>query len=134
MPAGPAPDTARLLYGYPSGSRLPEIPAGVLGQEKWGAITTNDMTAWLGPLGVSFSSNLTPDAKTGIRSWPEDMFIKTIRTGKFMGMSRDILPPMPWQSFGQMTDDDLKAIFVYLKSISPVNNQVPAPIPPPDVK
>jgi len=58
------------------------------------------------------------------------MFIKTLRGGKFMGMSRDILPPMPWQTIGQMTDEDLKAVFTYLKSITPIHNAVPAPLPP----
>lgn len=130
-PAGPIPDTTRLLSGYPANSQLPEIPKGVLGPTQWGAIATNDLTAWVGPWGVSFAYNLTPDMKTGIGSWPEEMFIQTLRTGKFMAMSRDILPPMPWQGIGQMTDDDLKAIFAYLKSLPPINNPIPAPIPPP---
>jgi hypothetical protein len=68
--------------------------------------------------------------KTGIGGWPEEMFIKTLRTGKMMGMSRDILPPMPWQDIGKMTDDDLKAIFAYLKSLPPIENKVPEAIPP----
>jgi len=130
-PAGPIPDTTKLLSGHPSSSPLPEIPKGVLGPTQWGAITTNDLTAWLGPWGVSFAYNLTPDLKTGIGGWPEDMFIQTLRKGKFMGMSRDILPPMPWQTIGQMSDDDLKAIFAYLKSLPPIENKIPEPIPPP---
>jgi hypothetical protein len=48
-PAGPIPDTARLLSGYPAHSPLPPIPKGVLGPTRWGALTTNDMTAWAGP-------------------------------------------------------------------------------------
>ncbi len=58
------------------------------------------------------------------------MFIKAMRTGKHYGASRDILPPMPWQNLSKLTDEDLKAIFTYLKSISPVRNQVPDPLPP----
>ena len=127
---GPAFDTTRLMSGHPAGTLLPAVPAGVIGPAGWGAITTNDMTAWAGPWGVSFTSNLTPDRRTGIGDWPEELFIKTLRTGKFMGSSRDILPPMPWQTIGQMTDDDLKAIFAYLKSLPPIENQVPAPLPP----
>jgi mono/diheme cytochrome c family protein len=129
-PAGPIPDTTRLLSGHPANTQLPEIPKGVIGPNQWGALTTNDLTAWAGPWGVSFSYNLTPDMKTGIGGWPEDMFIQTLRKGKFMGMSRDILPPMPWQPIGQMSDDDLKAIFAYLKSLPAINNPIPAPIPP----
>jgi len=132
-PQGPVPDTTRLLAGYTAGTPLPEIPAGALGPGKWGALTNMDLTAWAGPWGVSFSYNLTPDMQTGIGGWPEEMFIKTLRTGKFMGMSRDILPPMPWQTIGQMTDEDLKALFAYLKSIKPVHNAIPAPLPPPQM-
>jgi mono/diheme cytochrome c family protein len=128
--AGPVPNTARLLSGYPSGAKLPEIPKGILGPTQWGAITTNDMTAWVGPWGVSFSYNLTPDPATGIGNWNEAFFIQTLRTGKFMGTSRDMLPPMPWQEIGKMTDDDLKAIFAYLRSLPPIGNEIPAPLPP----
>jgi hypothetical protein len=128
--AGPAFDTTRLLSGYPAGTVLPEFPKSVLGPDKWGAVTTNDLTAWAGPWGVSFAYNLTPDMKTGVGGWTEEMFIQTLRTGKFMGMSRNILPPMPWQTIGQMTDDDLRAIFAYLKSLPPINNPIPTPLPP----
>jgi mono/diheme cytochrome c family protein len=129
---GPVPDSTRLLSGYPADSRLPDIPVGILGPTKWGAVTTNDLTAWVGPWGVSFAYNLTPDPGTGLGSWTEDIFIKTLRTGKVMGVSRDILPPMPWQEIGQMSDEDLKAIFAYLKSLPPVRNTIPDPIPPTD--
>jgi len=129
-PAGPIPDTTRLLSGHPAGSPLPPIPKDVLGPTQWGALATNDLTAWAGPWGVSFAYNLTPDMKTGIGGWTEEMFIQTLRKGKFMGMSRDILPPMPWQTIGQMTDDDLKAIFAYLQSLPPIENPIPPPVPP----
>lgn len=128
--AGPAPDAKKILSGYPSDTRLPEIPRGIIGPAQWGAITTNDMTAWAGPWGVSFSYNLTPDPATGIGNWDEALFIQMLRTGKFMGTSRDMLPPMPWQTIGKMTDDDLAAIFAYLKSLPPVVNAIPAPLPP----
>ncbi len=129
-PSGPAPDNSRLLSGYPSNSKLPEVPGGVLSPSQWGALTTNDMTAWAGPWGVSFASNLTPNPVSGIGNWTEAMFIQSIRTGKYMGTSRDLLPPMPWQSIGKLTDDDLRAIFAYLRSLPPIDNAVPAPLPP----
>ena len=43
---------------------------------------------------------------------------------------RDILPPMPWEDIKAATDEDLKAIWAYLRSIPPVKNQVPFPVPP----
>ena len=127
---GPMPDTTRLLSGHPAGEKLPEIPAGVLAPDKWGAVTNNGLTAWAGPWGVSFTRNLTPDVTTGLGSWTEAMFIKALRTGKDMGEGRAILPPMPWQDFGGMSDHDLKAIFAYLKTLKPISNAVPDPIPP----
>jgi hypothetical protein len=129
-PTGPVLDTARLLSGYPSSVKLPEIPRGILGPALWGAITTNDMTAWVGPWGVSFAYNLTPHPTTGIGNWNEALFNQSLRTGKFMGTSRDMLPPMPWQEMGKMTDADLNAIFAYLRSLPPIDNRIPEPLPP----
>jgi hypothetical protein len=120
----------KLLSGAPAEGKVPAVPQGVLGPDKWAALTTNDMTTWAGPWGVSFAANLTPDAATGIGGWSEEMFIKTLRTGKHLGTGRDILPPMPWDAYGKMTDQDLKDIFAYLKSLKPVANSVPQPIPP----
>jgi hypothetical protein len=129
-PKGPEPDMTKALSGYPASAKLPEIPKGVVGPDKWGAVGTNDFTAWAGPWGVSFSANITPDQETGIGTWNEAMFIKAMRTGKHMGEGRDILPPMPWPGIALLSDDDLKAIFAYLKSIKPIKNAVPDPIPP----
>lgn len=127
---GPKPDLAKLLSGYQSSGKLPKIPKGVLGPKKWGAITNNDLTAWVGPWGVSFAANLTPDKETGLGSWTEDSFIKTMRSGKHLGTGRNILAPMPWFSLAALNDDDLKAIFAYLQSIPAVKNKVPNPMPP----
>jgi len=48
-----------------------------------------------------------------------------------MGRGRPILPPMPWEGVGKLTDQDLKAVFAYLRTIPAVNNRVPQPTPPP---
>src|SRR5262249_51470158 len=53
-PKGPQPDTSRLLSGHPSDAPLPAVPQDVIGPTKWGALATNDLTAWAGPWGVSF--------------------------------------------------------------------------------
>lgn len=47
-----------------------------------------------------------------------------------MGTSRDILPPMPWMNYRDMTGDDLSAVFAYLRTVLPVHNQVPEPLAP----
>ena len=99
--------------------------------EPWVAATTATLTAWSGPWGVSFSANLTPDPDTGVlRDFTEEQFVRTLRTGRHQGQGREMLPPMPWPWIGKMTDDDLKAIFAYLRQIPAVKNKVPDPIPP----
>ncbi len=105
-PKGPEPDMSRALQGYPSDAKLPEAPKGILGPDKWGFVGTNDLMAWLGPWGVSFAANLTPDEETGMGTWTEEMFMKAMRTGKHLGEGRDILPPMPWPAMSQCTDED----------------------------
>jgi Cytochrome c len=122
---GPEPDMTRMLSGHPEGVKL-EKPPKLEGM--WMAAVSNDFTTWAGPWGVSYSANLTPDQNTGLGIWTEDMFIKAIREGKHMATSRPILPPMPWPAFRNYNDDDLKAIFAYLKSIPAIHNQVPDPI------
>ena len=72
--------------------------------------------------------NLTPDKNTGIGIWTEEMFLSALKTGRHMGVSRPILPPMPWQAFRNLSDADLKAIFSYLRTIKPVHNRIPDPI------
>jgi mono/diheme cytochrome c family protein len=128
-PQGPVPDTAHSLSGYPADAKLPPVTPGVLGPNKWGALASGDLTAWAGPWGVSFTANLTPD-ETGLGGWNEEVFIKTMRTGKHLGVGRDLLPPMPWYDIAALTDDDLKAVFAYLHTLKPVKNKVPPPIPP----
>lgn len=127
---GPVPDKARLLSGHPAGTALPAIPPGAIGPNHWGAITTGELTAWAGPWGTSYAANLTPDKTTGLGSWTLEMFAKTMRTGKHLGVGRPLLPPMPWFDVAVLNDEDMTALFAYLQSIKPVSNPVPPPAPP----
>ena len=122
-PKGPEPDFSRMLSGHPEQLSMPPAPKLPEGPWMWSGAATN--TAFAGPWGVSFARNLTPDKLTGIGIWDEKMFIKTIRTGRHWGVARPILPPMPWFNYAKMSDDDLRAVFAYLRSIKPVRNQVP---------
>jgi hypothetical protein len=127
-PKGPEPDMARMLSGHPESF---EISTGTTpASEKWMVTMAATGTAFSGPWGVSFAANLTPDQNTGLGIWTEDMFIGAIRTGKHMGVSRDILPPMPWPMYRNATDEDLKSIYAFLRSIRPIHNRVPTPLPP----
>ena len=79
---------------------------------------------------MSYTRNLTPDRETGLGEWTEQQFIDTMRTGRQQGRGRQILPPMPWMAISNLSDEDLKAIFAYLRAIPPVKNRVPEPLPP----
>ena len=121
-------DTTKFLSGYVD-EKLPPPPAtGTTGP--WIVHSNAHLTAWAGPWGVSYAKNLTPDQNTGIGSWSEETFVKAIRTGKHMGVSRPILPPMPWDVYKNLTDADLKAIYAYLRTIPKISNPQPDPTPP----
>ena len=57
-------------------------------------------------------------------------FTETIRSGRHMGRGREILPPMPIEPIRNFTDDDLRSIFQYLRTLPPIRNKVPEPLPP----
>jgi mono/diheme cytochrome c family protein len=128
-PNGPEPDMTRALSGHPEALVLPPPPA-LKDPWIWGGAGTN--TAFVGPWGVSFTANLTADPETGLGKWTEEMFMRALRTGRHEGRGRPILPPMPYQYVGSLTDEDLKAVFAYLQSLPPVRNRVPTPIDPPE--
>jgi hypothetical protein len=128
-PNGPEPDLARMLSGHPAELKMP--PAPTLPPGPWAVSAAATLTAWSGPWGVSFTRNLTPDAETGLGRWTEREFVETIRTGRHLGRGRPLLPPMPTQGISAaLSDDDLSAVFAYLRSIPAVRNEVPDPIPP----
>jgi mono/diheme cytochrome c family protein len=129
---GPEPDLARFLSGHPEQIGA-MTPAQLAGGWAWAGSLSN--TAFSGPWGISYAANLTPDQNTGLGIWTEEMFVNAIRAGKHMGTSRPILPPMPWPAFRNASDEDLKAIYAYLRTIAPISNHVPdaQPAGPPAV-
>lgn len=131
-PNGPEDDMSRRLSGHPEDMK---VTTGPKLEAPWMASVAATFTAWSGPWGVSYTANLTPDQNTGLGVWTEEMFVMAIREGKHMGKGRPILPPMPWPAFRNLSDDDLKAIFAFLRTLTPITNHVPDPIlapPPPD--
>jgi hypothetical protein len=80
-----------------------------------------------GPFGMNAqtvqvaSLNLTPDP-SGIPYFDEKKFIEVIRTGSVS--ARPLATIMPWSYFRNLTDDDLKAIFAYLRTLRPVKHRV----------
>ena len=104
--------------GYPSNRPFNKISTDAFSK---GWMTFNqDLTSAAGPWGISFAANITSDS-TGIGAWSEAQFIKALREGKSKGLdgNRPILPPMPWQNFKNLNDNDLKAIFAFLKTTKP---------------
>jgi hypothetical protein len=128
-PQGPEPDMTRMLSGHPQDMVVTPPPAQ---KDPWVMVGVGTNTAFAGPWGVSFTANLTPDPETGLGKWTESTFIRALRTGRHEGQGRPILPPMPFPMYKQATDDDLRAIFAYLRSIPPIRNKVPQPIDPPE--
>jgi mono/diheme cytochrome c family protein len=121
-PQGPEPDMDRFLSGHPE--QIGPLPMAKAAEPfLWSGFATN--TAFSGPWGVSYAFNLTPEQNTGLGIWTEEMFVQTIRTGRHMGVSRPINPPMPWPAYRNASDDDLKAVYAYLRTIKPIVNHVP---------
>ncbi|HEX7932964.1 MAG TPA: cytochrome c, partial [Paraburkholderia sp.] len=76
------------------------------------------------PFGTVYSTNITPDAQTGIGSWSLEAFVRAMREG----ISRDghrLYPAFPYTSFKNTSDDDLKALYAYLMSQTPVRFRPP---------
>jgi cytochrome c553 len=130
-PNGPEPDMSRALSGHPADFAMPAPPA-LDGKWTWLGAATN--TAFSGPWGTSFTANLTPDPETGLGKWSVETFIAAMKTGRHEGKGRPILPPMPVENLAALSDDDIRDLFGYLRSLPPVRNRVPAPIDPPEAE
>jgi mono/diheme cytochrome c family protein len=132
-PHGPMIIDSLILSGYPADRPLPKVDVKTI-KNGW-VLLNEDLTAAAGPWGVSFAANLTSD-QSGIGNWTEENFKRALKEGKFKGLerSRTLLPPMPWANFVNISDEDISAIFAYLKSTKPVRNAVPMAIPPQEVK
>jgi len=132
-PKGPEIIANLILSGYPATRPFQKVEPELI---KKGWILFNaDLTAAAGPWGVSFAANLTSD-QTGIGNWTEENFRRALKEGKYKGLEsfRMLLPPMPWSNFIVISDEDIKAIFQYLKSTVPVNNIVPIPLSPEQIQ
>ncbi len=72
---------------------------------------------------IVFTRNLTPDKATGIGNYTEEQFIKAVRFGQ-----RDGKPALryPMIAFSALTDEEVSAIFAYLKTIPPIVHDVDA--------
>ncbi len=79
------------------------------------------------PLPDVTSANITPDP-SGISYYDENLFLEVMHTGKVK--ARELSAMMPWIDYGQMTEEDLKAVFAYLRTLKPVHHRVDNSLPP----
>ena len=128
-PQGPVIIADLMLSGYPAARPVQKVNPDPI--KKGWVLLNEDFTSGAGQWGVSFAANLTSD-QTGTGNWTEENFRRALKEGKYKGLevSRMLLPPMPWTNFATIKDEDVKAIFLYLKSTKPVSNVVPMPISP----
>ena len=131
-PKGPEIIPELRFGGHQAGTQLPPYDEKTV-KAGW-ALFAPDFTSIIGPWGQSYAGNISSDS-TGIGMWTEEQFKKVLREGKYKGLdnTRPILPPMPWEAYKNLTDDEISKVFAFLKSTSPVKNVVPTAIinPPP---
>jgi len=80
-----------------------------------------------GPWGSVATANITPNA-SGIAYYDEALFIQVMRTGYVQ--ARKLSSIMPFGAYKGLTDDDLKAIFAYIRTVKPVKHRVDNTEPP----
>ncbi|HKS85672.1 MAG TPA: cytochrome c [Pseudolabrys sp.] len=80
-------------------------------------------------LGVFYAPNLTPDQETGLGKWTKEEIATAITTGKRPD-GRILAPPMPVESFKNLSHSDALAIAAYLKTLPAIKNKVPGPFGP----
>ncbi|ULQ54169.1 c-type cytochrome [Flavihumibacter fluvii] len=126
-PQGPEVDLEHRFAGHLADRALPASDTAA--SKKGWVLFGPELTVAVGPWGTTFAANISSDS-TGIGTWTEAQFFKAIREGKYKGLdnSRPILPPMPTKNLANLTDEDLSAIFSFLKSTKPIKNVVPQAI------
>ena len=72
------------------------------------------------PMGTIYSSNITPDAATGIGQYSFEQFDKVMRQG-VTPAGQNLYPAMPYPSYAKMSEDDMRALYAYLmQDVAPV--------------
>jgi mono/diheme cytochrome c family protein len=108
------------LIGEPSAARL-------LAGSHLGIAYTNPFRARFP--GIAYPSNLTPDPRTGLGNWSDAQIAAAIRSGG-VASGTGHLVVMSWPLYQHMSDDDVNAIVMYLRSIPAIEHQVPERVAP----
>lgn len=89
----------------------------VQGRKAGGTIFVEEGMQWL------VAPNISPDVETGAGSWTDEQFARAIREG--IGHDgRRLFPMMAYMNFRNMSDEDLKAIYAYLRTLTLVQHRV----------
>ncbi len=76
------------------------------------------------PFGKLYSTNITPDPETGIGNWTEEQFARAVREG-VRADGAHLYPAFPYTAYTKISDEDVSALYAYLKIVKPVNNKTP---------
>ncbi|MDX1431369.1 MAG: cytochrome c [Gammaproteobacteria bacterium] len=89
---------------------------GAVPESEW---LTGDVLGWRGPWGTTYPSNLR-------------LFMQPLSEDDWLTLARNMRPrpPMPWFNLRHMTDDDLRSVYRYVRSLEPLGSPAPAYVPP----
>lgn len=76
--------------------------------------------AFATPFGKLYSTNITPDPETGIGKWTEEQFARAVREG-VRPDGAHLYPAFPYTAYTKLADEDVSALFAYLKIVKPVS-------------
>lgn len=89
---------------------------GTLPEEAW---LTGDSVGFRGPWGTSYPKNL----RLSVQATDEDAWVERLKMGQG-------LPPMPWMNTARMDEQDLRALYRFIRSLGPAGDQAPMPVGP----
>lgn len=92
------------------------MTGGKVAEAAW---LTGDNLGWRGPWGTTYASNL----RNLFQAMTEEQWIERAR-------KTEMRPPMPWYSLRDMTDDELKSIYAFIRSLGAAGSPAPAYVPP----
>ena len=119
-PLGPDGESDMNLY-------LSGVPAKYAGTK----VGRSQVAGFPGPRGARvYAKNLTPDPETGLGGWSEEQFVRTFKHGVRPDGSKYSISPMEWDIYANMKEEDVRAMYRYLRTIKAIPNKVPANIPP----
>ncbi|MCX5777142.1 MAG: hypothetical protein NTX32_05915 [Candidatus Firestonebacteria bacterium] len=104
-------------------------PIGKDGKPDLTKFMAGSEVGYKGVWGISYAKNLTPDNETGIGMMNDEEVINTIKDEGLNGKA-----PLYYDWYRGLTDEDLKSLVAYLRTLTPISNKIPADLKPGDIK